>query len=62
MKDDRAIGKTLSRDQRFATITGLELGNRYSIQVLPLTNQPGGTPLRTGEGEILQFYLSISIR
>lgn len=60
MKNNRAIGKTLSRDQRTTTINDLDIGNRYSIQILPVTDQPGGTALRTGEGQIFAFRLSFT--
>jgi hypothetical protein len=37
-------------DKRRASIHDLEIGNRYSLQVVPITNQFGGTLFQTGEG------------
>lgn len=53
MKDGRAVGKTLSTDKRSVTIGDLDIGNRYSFQVVPITDQPGGIQLREGDGKIL---------
>jgi hypothetical protein len=50
LKNGRAIGKSIPVDKRRASIHDLELGNRYSLQVVPITNQPDGTLFRTGEG------------
>lgn len=50
LKDGRAIGKQLPVDKREMLIGDLDLGNRYSIQILPITDQPGGTLIRLGEG------------
>ncbi|CAF2333699.1 unnamed protein product [Rotaria sp. Silwood2] len=49
LKNGRTIGKSLSVDKRRASINDLEPGNRYSLQVVPITDQPGGIGLRTGE-------------
>ncbi|CAF0725940.1 unnamed protein product [Rotaria sordida] len=49
LKNGRAIGKSLSTDKRRVSINDLELGNRYSLQVVPISDQPGGTLLHTGE-------------
>ena len=53
MKDGRAVGKTLSTDKRSVTIGDLDIGNRYSFQVVPITDQPVGIQLREGDGKIL---------
>lgn len=53
MKDGRAVGKTLPTDKRSVTIGNLDIGNRYSFQVVPITDQPGGIHLRDGDGKIL---------
>ncbi|UJR13408.1 hypothetical protein I4U23_000423 [Adineta vaga] len=39
LKNGRPIGKPIPVDQRRASIHDLEVGNRYSLQVIPVTNQ-----------------------
>lgn len=55
MKNGRAIGKSVPLDKRRASINDLEIGARYSLQVVPITDQPGGIIFRTGEGLIKKF-------
>ncbi|CAF0883109.1 unnamed protein product [Adineta steineri] len=49
LKNGRSIGKSIPLDQRRASIKDLELGSRYAFQVVPITDQPGGTLFRKGE-------------
>ncbi|CAF1293197.1 unnamed protein product [Rotaria sordida] len=49
LKNGRAIGPSIPIDKRRTSIHDLEVGNRYSLQVVPLTNQSGGTLFQTGE-------------
>ncbi|CAF1524841.1 unnamed protein product [Rotaria sp. Silwood1] len=49
LKNDRAIGPSISLDKRRVSIHDLEVGNQYLLQVVPLTNQSGSIPFQTGE-------------
>ncbi|CAM4854988.1 unnamed protein product [Rotaria socialis] len=49
LKNGRSLGKSLSTDKQRVLINDLEIGNRYSFQVVPITNQPGGILLRKGD-------------
>ena len=51
MSNGRSIGKALPVDRRRASINDLEPGQRYSLQVVPITDQPGGVLFRKGEGK-----------
>ena len=57
LKNGRAIGKQLPVDTRRATINDLEIGHRYSIQIVSISDQSGGTLIRPGEGYIDHLYL-----
>ncbi|CAF0740560.1 unnamed protein product, partial [Didymodactylos carnosus] len=49
LKNGKAIGKQLPIEKNRASITDLEVGNRYSLQVVPLTDHPSGNAFRIGE-------------
>ncbi|UJR33951.1 hypothetical protein I4U23_021369 [Adineta vaga] len=49
LKDGRSIGKALPVNKRRTSIHELDEGNRYAIQVVPITDQPGGILFRKGE-------------
>ncbi|CAF1469981.1 unnamed protein product, partial [Adineta ricciae] len=49
LNNGRSIGKALPVDRRRASISDLEPGQRYSLQVVPITDQPGGVLFRKGE-------------
>ena len=51
LKNGRAIGKSIPANQRRTSVNDLNVGNRYSFQVVPITDQPGGTAIRSGEGK-----------
>lgn len=56
LKDGRVYGKLLGLNERQLFINDLKMGNRYSLQILPITDQPGAQHLRTGEG--MYFFSS----
>ncbi|CAF4237631.1 unnamed protein product [Rotaria socialis] len=49
LKNGRAISKTIPIDKRRASIHDLDIGNRYSLQIVPITNQLGCNPFQLGE-------------
>lgn len=50
MKNGRALGKPIPADKRRASIHELEIGHRYALQIVPITNQVGCNPFQIGEG------------
>ena len=47
LRNGRAVGKVIPLDQRRAAIHGLQVGNHYSLQVVPMTHL---STIKEGEG------------